>query len=48
MPTGLAERFRDFGAVNVIFTIVGMVATVVYMRLVRDLSARHMQATREA
>lgn len=45
---GLAERFRDFGAVNVIFTIVGMVATVVYMRLVRDLSARHMQATREA
>lgn len=44
----LAERFRDFTAVNVFFIIVGMVATVVYLRLVRDLSSRHMQSTREA
>ena len=44
----LAERLRDFGAANVIFTLVGMVTTFVYIRLVRDLSSRHMQATREA
>lgn len=44
---GLAERFRDFGTLNVFFTFVGMVATILYMRLVRDLSARHMQSTRE-
>ena len=44
----LAELFRDFGALNIFFTIVGMVATVVYLRWVQMLSARHMQATREA
>jgi hypothetical protein len=44
----LAERFRDFTALNIFFTVVGMFATVVYLRLVRALSARHMQATREA
>jgi Domain of unknown function (DUF4328) len=44
----LAERFRDFGAINIAFTVVGMVTTLVYMRLVRDLTARHMQSTREA
>jgi Domain of unknown function (DUF4328) len=43
----LAERFRDFGAINIVFTVVGMVATLVYIRLVRDLSSRHMQSTRE-
>ena len=44
----LAERFRDFGGINIFFTVVGMVATVVYIKLVKDLTARHMQATREA
>lgn len=44
----LAERFRDFGALNIVFTVVGMGTTLIYMRLVRDLSARHMQSTREA
>ncbi|MEY2582876.1 MAG: hypothetical protein QOE09_2725 [Ilumatobacteraceae bacterium] len=44
----LAERFRDFGTVNIFFTVVGMVTTVVYLRWVQMLSARHMQATREA
>lgn len=43
----LAERFRDFGVLNIVFTLVGMASTLVYMRLVRDLSARHMQVTRE-
>ena len=38
----------DFSAVNIFFAVVGMVATFVYLRLVRDLSARHMQSTREA
>ena len=44
----LAERFRDFGALNIVFTVVGMGTTLIYMRLVRQLSARHMQSTREA
>jgi Domain of unknown function (DUF4328) len=44
----LAERFQDFGTVNVIFTVVGIGTTLVYLKLVRDLAARHMQATREA
>ncbi len=44
----LAERFHDFGGINIFFTVVGMVATVVYIKLVKDLSSRHMQATREA
>ena len=43
----LAQRFRDFGAINIVFTVIGMATTLIYMRLVRDLSARHMQATRE-
>ena len=44
----LAERFRDFGALNIVFTVIGMGTTLIYMRLVRELSARHMQAIREA
>ncbi len=44
----LAERFRDFGGVNIFFTVVGMGTTVVYIRLVKQLSSRHMQSTREA
>jgi hypothetical protein len=44
----LAERFRDYGVANIFFTVVGMVTTYVYIRLIRELSARHMQSTREA
>jgi hypothetical protein len=44
----LAERFRDFGALNIVFTVIGMGTTLIFMRLVRELSARHMQAIREA
>jgi hypothetical protein len=34
--------------VNIFFTLVEMITTVVYLRWVQMLSARHMQATREA
>ena len=44
----LAERFRDFAGVNIVFAVVGMATTYVYIRLVGQLSGRHMQATREA
>jgi Domain of unknown function (DUF4328) len=44
----LAEKFRDYTTVNIAFTVVGMATTLVYMKLVRELSARHMQSTREA
>ena len=43
----LAERFRDFGGINIVFTVVGMVATVVYIKLVkRSLGATHAGHTR--
>ena len=43
----LAERFRDFAGVNIVFAVVGMATTYVYIRLVGQLSGRHMLATRE-
>lgn len=43
----LAERLRDYGWLNIAFTIVGMIATVVYIQLVKQLSSRHMQTTHE-
>lgn len=43
-----AERLNDAIAASVVFTLIGMVATVVYILLVRQLSQRHMQATRES
>jgi uncharacterized protein DUF4328 len=46
--TSLAKQFRDFVGLNIALTVVAMVATVVYLRIVRQLSARHMQMTREA
>lgn len=44
----VAERFRDYVTINIVFAVVAMVATFVYIRLVQQLSSRHMQATREA
>lgn len=43
----LAERLRDFGWLNVVLTLIGMVATVVYLSVVRALTARHTQLTHE-
>jgi hypothetical protein len=43
----LAERFHDFVGVNIVFAVVGMASTYVYIRLVSQLSARHMLATGE-
>jgi Domain of unknown function (DUF4328) len=44
----LAERFRDHQTANIFFAVVGIATTYVYIRLIRQLSARHMLATREA
>ena len=44
----LAQRFRDYAAANIALAVVGMVTTYVYIRLVQQLSGRHMLATREA
>lgn len=43
----LAERLHDYGWINIAFTVVGMVATVVYIQLVQQLSTRHMRTTHE-
>jgi hypothetical protein len=44
----LAQSYRDYAATSVVYAVIAMAATVVYLMLVRDLSSRHMQATREA
>jgi hypothetical protein len=44
----LARRYHDYTASSVGFALMAMVATVVYLVLVRRLSARHMKATEEA
>lgn len=44
----VAERLRDLGWLNVVLALVGMVATVVYLAVVRALSERHARFTREA
>lgn len=44
----LAEQFDKFAAVNIVLGVVSVGTTVVYIMLVRQLSARHMKATREA
>jgi Domain of unknown function (DUF4328) len=44
----VAERFDDYLAINVVLALVQVVAAVVYLLLIRQLSARHMGATREA
>ena len=44
----LAERFRDYATANIVLAVVGMATTYVYIRLVQQLSGRHMLATREA
>ena len=43
-----AERFRDAAASGIVFTLIAMVTTVVYIRLVTQLSNRHMQSIGEA
>jgi hypothetical protein len=44
----LAERFQDHQTANILFAVVGIGTTYVYIRLIRQLSRRHMLATREA
>ena len=44
----LAQRNHDYTGSSVVFQVLAMAATVVYLLLVRRLSARHMQATGEA
>lgn len=43
----LAERLRDFGWLNIFLTLLGMLATAVYLGVVRALTARHAQLTHE-
>lgn len=43
----LAERTEDYLAINVALTLVGVVSAVVYLMVIRQLSARHMAATHE-
>jgi len=43
-----AKRYHDYAGSAVFFAAVGIVATIVYVRLVRALSSRHMESTREA
>ena len=43
-----AKRYHDYAGSAVFFAAVGIVATIVYLRLVRALSSRHMESTREA
>ncbi len=43
-----AKRYHDYAGSAVVFAVLGIVATVVYLQLVRQLAARHMQSTREA
>ncbi|MGZ4702517.1 MAG: DUF4328 domain-containing protein [Ilumatobacteraceae bacterium] len=43
-----AERLRDYVGVNIALSLVAVAATIVYIQLVRQLSSRHMQSTREA
>ncbi len=44
----LAQRLRDYVGVNIALSLVAVAATIVYIQLVRQLSSRHMQSTREA
>jgi hypothetical protein len=44
----LAKRYHDLTASSVVFSVLAMAATVVYLVLVRRLSARHMKAIDEA
>ena len=43
-----AKRYHDYAGSAVVFAVLSIVATIVYLQLVRALSARHMQSTREA
>jgi Domain of unknown function (DUF4328) len=45
--TDLAERVDDFLVVNVALAFVSAIAGVVYLVMIRQLAARHMQATGE-
>lgn len=44
----LAERLVDYATINLVLSVVGIATTVVYLTAVRQLSQRHMAATREA
>lgn len=43
----LAEQYHDWAAVNLAIAVVAVGTAIVYWMLVRQLSARHMKATRE-
>ncbi len=45
--TEIAQRFDDFAVINVVLALVAIVTTVVYLLMMRQLTGRHMQATRE-
>lgn len=44
----VAEQFDKYATLNIALAIVGIGTTAVYLTLVRQLSTRHMQATRES
>ena len=44
----LAEQYDKYAAINLALGVVGIGTAVVYWMLVRQLSARHMKATRES
>ncbi|MDP2289791.1 MAG: DUF4328 domain-containing protein [Actinomycetota bacterium] len=44
----IAEQFDKFATFNIAMAVIGVGTTVVYFVLVRQLSARHMAATRES
>ena len=44
----VAEQFDKYATLNIALAVVGIGTTAVYLVLVRQLSARHMQATRES
>ena len=43
-----AQRYHDYTGSSVVFVVLAMASTVVFLVLVRQLSARHMKATDEA
>ena len=43
----LAEQYDRFAAINLVMGVIAIGTTAVYLMLVRQLSARHMRATRE-
>ena len=47
-PGAVTERLVDYATINVVLSVIGIGTTIVYLMAVRQLSQRHMAATREA